>query len=329
MSQYVYTCIEQLDLAARQLEEQNPSYARFALILTDNVVELIIHRVCTHELAHDDLWIKLGKPRFTPEQRKDFLGQRFDRKVKRCKDIGNISSEQSDAIQICHKYRNELYHAGLKYNDIIWDIAWYYHNIAIDLLENVFPDHYWSSGDVVTPAIEKHAGENGKKVLSAMDEVAESLRRAKMNRQRTLPASLSDSAVKRTDETKDSLIFIVTDDPQKRQEDKTIIELQFFDYVRSDEPLIKEIWGKVTNLRQQESAMDFIREVWKPKYACNPLPKFRKQALNIAKKSKDIDALREFERFKAEFAYLSGLIEEAAIALDQYIQLQIDIARGK
>ena len=329
MSQAAYTCIEQMDLAAHQLAERNPSYARFALILTDNVVELIIHRVCSHELSYDDMWVKLGKPRFTPEQRRDAQGQRFDRKVKLCKAIGKITAEQSDAIQICHKYRNELYHAGLKYNDIIWDIAWFYHGIAADLLCDIFPDHSWYSGATVTSAVEKHAGNGGRKVLSEMKEVAESLRQTKPQRQRTLPSALCESAVKRTDETAGSLEFLVTDDPQNRPEAKTIEDLQFYDYIRSEEPLVKEIWGKVKTHKQRAAAVNFIREVWKPKYSSNPLPAFRVQAKKIGKKRKELDALKDFERYKADFAYFSGLVEEAAIALDQYIQHQIDVARGK
>lgn len=329
MSQFAYTCIEQLDLAAHQLEERNPSYARFALILTDNVVELIIHGVCSHELSYDDMWIKLDKPRFTPEQRSDALGQRFDRKVKLCKSIGKISSDQSDAIQICHKYRNELYHAGLRYNDIVWDIAWVYHDIAITLLETVFPDRSWYSGATVSPAVEKHAGKGGVKVFSKMSEVAESLRHSKPIRHKTLPATLSEAAVKRTNETAESLDFLVTDDPQKRPEDETVEDLQFYDYIRSEEPLVKEIWGKVKTHKQRAAAVNFIREIWKPKHTSNPLPAFREQAGKIGKRRKELDAMKEFERFKSEFAFFSGLVEEAAIALDQHIQHQIDIARGK
>jgi len=275
------------------------------------------------------MWVKLGKPRFTAEQRSDALGQRFDRKVKRCKAIGKLSADQSEAIQICHRYRNELYHAGLKYNDIIWDIAWFYTDIASDLLGEVFPEHSWYSGAAVTPAVEKHAGKGGRKVLSEMKEVADSLRQSRPQRPRTLQAALSESAVKRTDETTESLEFLVTDDPQHRPEAETIEDLQFYDYIRSEEPLVKEIWGKVKTQKQRAAAVTFIREVWKPKHASNPIPGFRDQAKKIGRKRKELDALKDFERFKSEFSYFSGLVEEAAIALDQYIQHQIDVARGK
>lgn len=291
MSTVAYTCIEQLDLAAHQLAEKNPSYARFGLILTDNVIELIIHRVCAHELAYDDMWMKLGKPQFTAEQRSDALGQRFDKKVKLCKSIGKISSEQSESILICHKYRNELYHSGLKYNDIIWDIAWFYHDVATELLGDVFPDRAWWSGAMVTPAVEKHAGNGGQKVLSEMKDVSESLRHSKPQRHRKLPEALAESAIKRTNETKESLAFLVADDPQSRLEAETIEELQFYDYIRSDDPLVKEIWGKVKTQKQRSAAITFIRELWKPKYASNPLPAFLSQAKKIGKKRKDLGNL--------------------------------------
>lgn len=329
MSQDTYTCIEQLDLATRQLEEGSPSYGRFALILIDNVVELIIHKVCAHEISYDDMWIKLGKPRFTPAQRSDATGQRFDKKVKFCKKLKKITAGQAEAIQICHKYRNELYHTGLKYNDIVWDLAWYYHEIATELLAEVYPDHSWSSGAEVTAAVEKHAGKGGQKVLSEMNEVAESLRQSIPKRDRALPEALSSSAQSRVEETEDSLEFLAKDNPQSRTEAVTIYELQFYDYIRSEEPLIKEIWEKVKTVKQRKAAMEFVREIWEPKYKRNPLPNFVTQARKISGQKSELNALKAFERFKSQFAYFSGIVEEAAIALEMYIQQQIDAMRGK
>lgn len=329
MSRDSYTCIEQLDLAARQLEDNSPTYGRFALILIDNVVELIIHKVCADEISYDDMWLKLGKPRFTPEERSDATGQRFDRKVKFCKKAKKITAGQAEAIQICHKYRNELYHTGLKYDDIVWDLAWNYHEIATELLAEVYPDHSWYSGAEVTAAVKKHAGENGQKVLSEMHNVAESIRQVRPNKNRTLPEALSSSAQHRVEETKDSLEFLITDDPQSRTEDVSIYELQFYDYIQSDEPLIKEIWGKVKTLKQQKAAMEFVREIWEPKYKTNPLQNFNKQAKRISRQKSDLNALKAFEHFKLEFAYFAGIVDEAAIALDMHIQQQIDAMRGK
>jgi len=329
MSQESYTCIEQLDLAAHQLKENSPTYGRLALILVDNVVELIIHKVCAYEMSYDDMWLKLGKPRYTPEEKSDATGQRFDKKVKFCKKAKKITAGQAEAIQICHKYRNELYHTGLKHNDIVWDLAWYYHEISTELLSEVFPDHSWHSGAEVTTAVKKHAGNNGYKVLHDMHVVAESIRNSRPNKIRTLPDALSASAKSRVEETINLLEFLVKDDPQNRSEEVSIYELQFYYYLRSEEPLLKEIWAKAKTFEQRNAAIEFIRQIWEPQYKTNPLPKFYEQAEKISAQKSDLNALKSFERFKAEFAYFSGIVEEAAIALDVHIQQQIDAMRGK
>ncbi|MGA2224127.1 MAG: hypothetical protein ABSH41_06780 [Syntrophobacteraceae bacterium] len=329
MSQEAYTCIEQLDLASRQLEERSASYGRFALILVDNVVELIIHRVCAHETMYDDIWVKLGKPRLTPTQRSDVAGRRFDRKVKFCRSAEKLTSDQTDAILICHKYRNELYHSGLKYDDIVWDLSWYYYGVATDLLAEVYPERSWYSGAHVTAAVEKHAGKGGQNVLSGMADIAKSLESSRPERHRALPEALSASAQFRLQETEDSLEFLVKNDPQSRSEEIAIHELQFYDYIRSHEPLIKQIWDKVKTPKQQRAAMQFVREIWTPKYKTSPLPAFARSAKEISQHKTDLDSLRAFERFQYDFAYFSRIVEDAAIALDMYIQEQIDIRRGK
>jgi len=34
---------------------------------------------------------------------------------------------EAQFVRTAHDYRNELYHAGLAHNDIIWSVAWQYH----------------------------------------------------------------------------------------------------------------------------------------------------------------------------------------------------------
>jgi hypothetical protein len=277
----------------------------------------------------DDMWVKLGKPRLTPAQRSDGTSRHFDRKVKLCKATERLSHDQANAALICHHYRNELYHSGLKYDDIIWDLSWYYYGLATQLLAEVYPEHSWFSGAHVTAAVEKHAGKDGRNVLDGMADVARSLKEYRPQRDRPLPKALSESAQHRVQKVKGSLEFLIRDDPQRRSEKTTIYELQLYDYIRSHEPLIKQIWDKVKTFKQQSAAIQFVREIWSPKYKTTPLPTFTKRAKQIANQKTDLDAIRAFERFQRDFAYFSGIVEEAAIALDTYIQKEIDRRRGK
>lgn len=342
MSQSTYTCIEQLDLATHQLGKRDPLYARFALMLIDNSVELIIYGVCLQELSCDTALTKTFgshyvSPRFKSEKQRSYArSQYLDEKLKFCKAIKKITSDQFDAIKICHGYRNELYHAGLKYNDIIWDIVWFYYDIAIALLETA-SDRSWCSGFNITPAVEKHAGKDGRKVSyeTGMIEIANSLRQLKPSSHRTLSSALSESSVERTNETAEQLEFLVSNSstaPKKRTEDEIVEELQFYDYIFNDSS-VKEILSKAENeaqnLAEYNTVKKLVRENWKPKYSSNPLPKFHEQAKKIEKKRKDLDALKAFEKFKKEFAYFSTVFEESAIALDQHIQQEIDAYRGK
>ena len=76
--QYYYSCIEQLDLSAVQLQREHPSYARFSLILTDNILELMLHKQCEVEFQKDDLWktIKPVKQKYSADLKRKALGIR-------------------------------------------------------------------------------------------------------------------------------------------------------------------------------------------------------------------------------------------------------------
>ncbi|MGZ8187962.1 MAG: hypothetical protein ACXWTN_04290 [Methylosarcina sp.] len=301
MSQSVYTCIEQLDLAAHQLSKRDPLYARFALMLIDNSVELIIYGVCLQELSFDAAMAKTFgsyhvSSRFTSDKLRDYAkSQRFDKKLKFCKTIKKITSDQFDAINICHKYRNELYHAGLMYNDIIWDIVWFYYDIAIVLLETT-ADRFWSSAFNITPAVEKHAGKDGKKVVYDIGviEIANSLRQLKPSNDRNLSFAFSESSVERVNETTEQLEFLVSNsptDPKKLTEDEIVQELQFYDYMCKDSS-VKEVLRKAANeaqnLAEYNAIVKSVREKWESTYTYNPLPKFREQAKKIRKKVKTL-----------------------------------------
>lgn len=329
MSQEAYTCIEQLDLAAQQLEKRNPSYARFAIILIDNVVELIAQRICNEEVRNDDFWIKLGRPKLSNKQRQNALGQRFDKKILFCRSMDKLSADQADAIQICHKYRNELYHTGLKYQNVIWDIAHFYYDIATSVLAEKYSPGYWSSSSIVSPAVERHAGKQGKLIGPEMNEVANSLQSIKPKSACSLREALSKAAIERVKEVQDSLDFLVSDGPMPQEENRVLKEVQFHNWLRSDDPIVLSVWEAAKSHDQMIAARSFLETVWKPRHVVNPLPMFETQANSIACVKSELIGLKTFERFRSDFSYISEILEQAAYDLDAYIQSEIDRMRGK
>ena len=59
-------CIEQLDLAAKQFRVISPSYGRFSLLITDNIVELMMHKHCHVAFLMHEFWEKVGKQKYSP-----------------------------------------------------------------------------------------------------------------------------------------------------------------------------------------------------------------------------------------------------------------------
>lgn len=328
MSQHSFTCIQQLDLAITQLEEGSPSYARFALILIDNIVELLIHKYCEHIVMLDEHSSRWIHPKFSLKQREDARGQRFDRKVKLCKFDGKFTDDQAAEIIILHQYRNEQYHTGLTNDDVIWDLAWHYHQIATKCFVDLVTMYSYGSGSVMTPAVEKHAGKNAGRLMMRHDEIAESLNSSKPSGRRKLQIALSELAIIKVEDMERNLDFLVTDDPRERPESECIFDLQFYDYLDTDE-LPKLMWQKLKGPQDTKRAMDFLKNTWVPRYSSNPLGGFMAQAKRIALCKNEVSALKSFEKFKADISYFEGILEREAIALDGYIQQKIDEYRGK
>lgn len=328
MSQHSFTCIQQLDLAITQLEEGSPSYARFALILIDNIVELLIHKYCEHIVMMDEHSSRWLPAQYSVKQREDARGQRFDRKVKLCKFAGKFTDDQAAEIIILHQYRNEQYHTGLTNDDVIWDLAWHYHQIATKCFVDLVTMYSLVSSTVMTPAVEKHAGKNAERLMMRLDEIAESLNSSKPPRRRKLQVALSELAIKKVEDMEYNLDFLVTNDPNERPELECVVDLQFYDYLHGEE-LPKLMWGKVKTPEDAQRAMAFLKNTWTPKYSTSPLSGFRAQAKKMASCKNEVSCLKSFEKFKADINYFEGILEREAIALDGHIQQQIDEYRGK
>jgi len=122
--------VEQLDLSAKQIHYGDPSYDRFSLILTDNIVELMLHKQCERLILQDEMWKRPEWRKYDENVRKEVLGQEFKEKTKFLKNEKLLSEEEQIFINICHKYRNDLYHIGIKFNDILHSLVLHFINIA-------------------------------------------------------------------------------------------------------------------------------------------------------------------------------------------------------
>ncbi|PTV70222.1 hypothetical protein [Agrobacterium pusense] len=137
--------LDQMDLALEHLDKGGVHDARFALMLTDNAVELAIHKLATEK--HSDLmsWSRLEK---YPHKQElvEAVGQSFDAKLKFARIESMVTDEQARTVAIMHEFRNELYHVGLQHEPILPAIASFYFWFACDILQ-AFPGRGLYSGN--------------------------------------------------------------------------------------------------------------------------------------------------------------------------------------
>jgi hypothetical protein len=332
---YIYPSIEQLDLSGAQLHHRgHPSFSRFSLILTDNIIELILHRQCQAKFQYNDLWERLGAQRYPIKFKAEILGQHFDKKVWFCRKIGKISSSEQDFINIAHRYRNELYHSGIKYDDIIYDLAWHYHALACLLFARLRPNSYsWSSKNKASAVVRKYIPDDkGHFVVdidAKMDQIARSLAGSKPSNERPLPESLSNSAISRLERVQEGLELLVEDNPGRRTEPEVIEDLQFFEYLGSNQLLLSSKFDFRTDPYNYWQRVGALRKKWKPRHRTNPLPRFMLRAKHLSRERNPTGALQKFEKLRQDMAYFEKLVEEAAAVVDAHIQMEIDRARGR
>ena len=129
--------VSQLDLALDHLAQPDEDFARFALMLVDNVVEHALH---SH--AHRiNAWgaFLAGDPKIHEKIHEKFvrkaLGKYFEDKVALAKKTRTISTEAAKSILHLHEMRNLAYHQGISYAETIRSLTIFYFKIACALLQ--------------------------------------------------------------------------------------------------------------------------------------------------------------------------------------------------
>ena len=324
--QLYYQLIEQLDLAAEQLQRDGANYGRFALILADNAIELMVHHKCQNIVMWDEVGPEVVPPRLDAKVRKEAKGTRLRPKVDLCLAESALSKDERDWILICHKYRNTLYHEGIAYESFCHDLAWHYHEVACSLLPRFAGQLWWCSTDRVSDAVQRHTSDEGLRSFDAqghLAEVVESLGDCRPTQQRSLSEALSSASLDRLESTAASLDFVARDNPNGLGKQQIVVNIQFHHHLRSID------FPKSLTHEDFPAFIEEKRKNWAPEYRQNPLPAWLRRARTLKEAASEIRALRRFDRLLRDSRHFERLVNDAAVSLDAYISEQIDLARGK
>lgn len=327
---YILTIVEQLDRARRELQIDHQINNRLSLILIDNAAELIFHDRVQYHL----IWER-SFPRFTARQRIDASGKYLDDKLKLLEIAGDLSPRERQFICIAHDFRNELYHIGLKHNDVIRAIACTYAPLVCVLFSRLSPGHIsWHSDQKFTKIANRYLPQWGGKpnpLGTDHKKLAEKLIRNFRRFQTSLQHSLAASVLRNIDEVRHNLDFLVDDNPAKLSLAKIITIVQFQAEFKASiaRKGLAGTWmtpGYSASVREIRNELE---KKWKQRYRHVPFEKWRKRAIQIEAESDPFKALFLYKNLRDDMEYLEAAISDAALELDAYIQLEIDHARGK
>lgn len=304
-----------------------PNYARFALILTDNAVELMLQEETDKLIAMDGAGGWLIKPKFSPEAKKTAQKGNFHTKNDFCLMAKSITPTEHMTIKVAHLVRNELYHSGVSHEAICRTLAWHYHDLVCEMLPRLLGWGFsWGSDDVISQTVIAYTTDSGLDFddpKGCLQKAAKKLSKAKPNNAEPLPQVLSNAALAEIDATAEALEFLVSDNPNRINQAAIIRELQFYDYLRGTDI------SKVKTCKDWRDHEAKYASRWKPKYTRNPIPGWKRRARDISKVGENARALSRFASLRGDSKQFSRLIHDAASKLDAHQQMELDAYRGK
>lgn len=323
--------LAQLDLALELLSAYDANNARFALMLTDNIVEINLHYIAISYAAKCRR-AGGGQLKFARETH-DALGRHFESKVKLAKLLDTLSQDVADSINIAHNYRNEVYHVGIQYEEILPALSKFYFGVACAALRDLPVNGIgWGSNQELPerakkffPDYEKrffsHAHEHYKKACELLgDHVA--------NSGDELKATLLTHMEKIINEKDHFIDYLVGGHPRGERitRDQAVIDCQAWpvafsekgkDFLRRKPPTDWSVFGCV----------QWIGKEYPLNQRIDPIPSWRNRLSSLRSEKNSHKALAKYQNFMHQTATLRGWIDDATSALDAYVEEQIERMR--
>ena len=329
---YILTIVEQLDRAARELETDHPINNRLALILVDNATELILHRQCADHLKTDYLL-----PTLQPKQRSMAKGNPLKGKLKVLEELGDLSRAERLFIRDAHCYRNELYHIGLKHDDIIRAISGQYFLLSCILFARLVPfpfSYSISSIDTYTDVAKRYLPIcNGRiESLSVSPEaLAEKLSGALPEQIPKLSEALANSARRSIKEVEEAFEFVIQNNPDDLVANETLRiaqwQLELTKALEKED--IRGLWIETSYRDSVNRVASALEENWKQRYTSFPNQKWKRCANAVECEVDPLIAMGLYQSLRNDMSYLQEAISGIEAEVDREIQGEIDRARGK
>lgn len=214
MLDYYLNIIEDLYQAGKLLDSKKSIKSRMSLAITDNIIELITYNYIRNVSINSnvinktswDLNTFIDPYKSSKDDRKKAVKGSFEDKINYLEKVDKITKEKKDFISNIHFYKKLPYHRGIKYDDIITNLAWIYHDYACDLSIQLAPDYYDKLDKINLHENLKEDIEITNK--ASFTEIIKEIKNYKSRPEQKLKACLSESAINKLKEIWDSVDFI-------------------------------------------------------------------------------------------------------------------------
>lgn len=324
--------VEQLDLALEHIRKADVHDARFGLMLTDNVLELVLHQIVEEKRAEVSSW--RYRENSYPHQallKKAFLGS-FSDKLAFARADGGLAAEALRTIKIMHEYRNDVYHAGLKHEEILPALARFYFDSTCGFVATYNPRGLgWGSGQELPERAKKYFA--GSSFLPGSHEdfvYACKAMAAACGHDPEFVVGILANDLERIVDQLDTCVQIVADgvyEGQQTTRDQAVIETQAWDFAFGDAGKAylaeNEFQGSILD------AIAFLSANYSFKYKRDPIAGWGKQVTKLRSTNNPHLALAHYQSFIKETGSLRSALEQSASAAEAEIDAAIDRMRGK
>lgn len=324
--------VVQLLEARRLTDERTQPHGRLALLLLDNLAEILLYREADHQLAMLAIFrptlerlnqassVDAEAARLSARLSERTVSRRREQKIRQyfgAKLDFLVQKEALDAaharmLRKLHKYRNEAYHRDMIRQDALQSAVDIYLYLACELMR-VLPVHSYSHSShqpskYLAPYIEELGTLDGFRIQS---RVAEQLQHEKQFDSAGINAFLRKHLLARIEDIHETLEFWVSGLPNIRDAAQLLHHCQIpEDAIQSPADLL--------TLDELRVDHDFSSlEAWK------------EQAASIREDMSVVEAFVTFADIEDEFEELEAQVIRFAEEMDRAIQEEADIRRGK
>jgi hypothetical protein len=326
--------LDQMDLALEHIDNGGVHDCRFGLMLTDNAVELALHKLATEKQAHLRMWRHLEDQSPHKQALADALGQSYDAKLKFARMEKMVTEEQARTVAIMHEFRNQLYHVGLQHESILPSISRFYFSVACEVL-GAFPGHGLSYGSatVVPERAKKYfnSSTRGLAELSDYEKACKALEERCRHVKRTTIDALADHMdllIKENDVYLDVISTGVFPRGEGITRDQATIDCQTwrFAFTEKGHKFARE------NGFSGQSILDLVTwlgQKYPFRIKKDPIPGWWKQAKRMRSKGSAHLALANYVDFINNTAEFRNDLAESCAAAEAEIDRQIDEMRAR